>query len=397
MFLLFTTIGWFAIVAGLLFRAVQQFRGYDSIRAEKRLLEDLPSLTVIVPARNEAERIGDCLEGLLGQDYPSEQLTMIVVDDKSTDGTSVVVREAAGSNHRLELVVGEPLPEGWMGKPHACWQGARTSRGEWLCFVDADTRAAPALLRTAVVTARQRELDMLSLEPYQVLGSFWERLVIPCGFFLMAFFQDLRRVNDPRQPDAVANGQFILIRREVYQSVGGHAAVRREITEDTALARLVKASGGRLAVLGAEDLIRTRMYTGLAPLWEGITKNVIIMAGGIPRTLLVAFSALLLAAASILLPAWTGVALALGDGGALTGAACALAWSASLAMFATHVAGTWHFRIPAWYGLLFPLGYSVGAAIACHSVHKWLRGNVSWKGRVYAPANKNGGVPSAGT
>src|SRR5262249_14423311 len=158
-------------------------------------------------------------------------------------------------------------------KPHACWQGALQENAEWLCFVDADVRAAPDLVRTALAAAVDRHIVMLSLNPRQELGSFWERLIIPAGRGLICCVHDLRPVHRAGWNQIAVNGQVLLIRREVYVSAGGHAAVRGEICEDKALALRVKEAGGQYGLLGAEHLARTRMYTSLETLWEGLAKN----------------------------------------------------------------------------------------------------------------------------
>ena len=282
MFPLVFALTWAGAVASLLARTIMQFRHYRAVHMHDLAPDDAPEVTVIVPARNEARTIGVCVGSLLAQDYPRERMKIVVVDDNSTDGTADAVGavQAGRREKRVDLVHAPPLPSGWTGKSHACWLGVGAAQGEWLCFVDADTVSRPALSTGCNRHGAAQSLDMLSLEPFQVLGTFWERLLIPCGFFLAALVQDLRRINDPAFPDAAANGQFILVRRSVYESIGGHRAVRSEIAEDTALARLLKRSGHRLGLLGAEDFIQTRMYTGLRTLWEGVSKNLVVMAGG---------------------------------------------------------------------------------------------------------------------
>ncbi len=372
-------LAWAGGVAWLLCRAARQFGLYRTLRPAPPGQDDLPDLAVIVPARNEAARIGRCLHGLLAQDYPAARLRIIVVDDNSTDGTAALVARIAAEDARVVLVRGRPLPPGWAGKPHACGQGAEAAGADWLCFLDADTAPRPALLRTAVLAAREGRIDLLSLEPFQELGSFAERLIIPSGMFLIAFTQDPSRVNDPARPDATANGQFLLFRREAYEAVGGFAAVREEICEDKALARAVKRAGFRLALLGAEELVNVRMYTGFRSLAEGLAKNVVDMAGGVGPTLAAAGLALVLGWAPILVPLWVG---------GRRPAALAAALAGSLALLGTHFAGARHFRIPFWYGLLFPLGYTLAAAVALYAVSRRLRGVVVWKGRAYSPAGK---------
>jgi chlorobactene glucosyltransferase len=376
-----------ALVAVALYRAVRQFRHYQSLEPAPSLgAATLPSLAVIVPVRNEERTIGSCLTGLLGQHYPEGRLELIVVDDNSTDHTTAIVRRTAEAS-RVRLLESTSLPQGWAGKPFACWRGALAARAEWLCFVDADTLAEPALMQAAIVCARRRQLDMLSLEPFQELTGFLDRLVIPLGFLAIAATQDLARVNQGETVEATANGQFILFRAESYFAIGGHAAVRGAICEDSALARLVKAAGLQLAVLGAEKMMRTQMYANGAALWEGLSKNVTEIYGGSPRTLIGSAGLLLIGWSAVLLPIWSATAT-IGDPAPLAFAALVLAVAGSLAVFATHIATARHFRIPIWYGLLLPLSCSVGALIAFNAVLCRRRGRIAWKGRVYARAGK---------
>jgi chlorobactene glucosyltransferase len=376
-----------ALVAVSLYRAVVQFRRYQSLEPAPPIDgAALPSLAVIVPVRNEERTIGPCLTGLLGQHYPEDRLQLIVVDDNSTDGTTATIRRIAEEG-RVRLLEAAALPQGWAGKPFACWRGARAARAEWLCFVDADTLAQPALMRAAIVHAQRRRLDMLSLEPFQQLTGFLDRLIIPLGFLAIAATQDLTRVNQGESVEATANGQFILFRAESYFALGGHAAVRDAICEDSALARLVKGAGLQLAVLGAEKMMRTQMYANGADLWEGLSKNVTEIYGGSARTLIGSAGLLLIGWSAVLLPIWSATAT-IGDPAPLAVATLVLAVAGSIAVFATHIATARHFRIPIWYGLLLPLSCSVGALIASNAVLCRRRGRIAWKGRVYATAGK---------
>jgi chlorobactene glucosyltransferase len=390
---------WFCAVVWLIYRAMRQSRCYVSIARE--VMTDnatLPKVSVLIPARNEAGNIARCLTSLLTQDYPLRCVEIIVVDDNSGDDTAGIVRQMSASHPRIKLMEGEALPEGWTGKAYACWQAAVVAEGEWLCFVDADTVGEPELLTSAVQAGRSGPLDMLSLEPFQEMGGFAERLVLSCGFFMIAFFMDLRRTNDPACGDATANGQFILIRRAVYEAVGGHAAVRDSVAEDGALARRVKESGFRLAVLGGETLIRTRMYRCWRELWQGLAKNVVDMTGSAATTVMYALLGLVLGWAAVLVPVWA-VRMVWGpEPVAGPVAAAVAAVLASTALLSLHIAGARHFKIPLWYGLLFPLGYSVVAAIALDSAFRRRFGTVAWKDRSYvSPANSGAAREKAGS
>ena len=375
---------WFGLVAFLLARVIQQSRAHGAAQVAAAAPRGgaAPGVAVIVPARDEAANIGPCLAGLLAQTYPAGRCAVRVVDDGSQDGTAEIVEDAAVADARVELHRAGRLPEGWLGKPYACWQGAlRSGAAEWLCFMDADVRAAPDLLRDAVGAAEAQGFAMLSLRPLQELGSFWERLIVPAGMLMVACAKDLRRVNDPGSPEAEANGQFILIRRDAYFALGGHAAVRGEVCEDTALARRLKGTGLRLGVLAAEHLASTRMYRDLPSLWEGFSKNAVEIMGDTRRTLAVAAAALVVGWAVPLLPVALGIT-AWRHPSDLAAAGFGLALAGSLAVLGIAIGTLRHFRAPAALGLLFPLGTTMAAALAWRSVRLHRAGRVTWKGRM---------------
>lgn len=375
---------WAVLVAILIWRAQRQHGAYE-VLSPTPLVGAAPPLDVVVPARNEAASITLCLGGLAAQDYPEDRLTLTVVDDGSTDGTAALARGMAKGWAGLRVIAAGPLPPGWTGKPHACWQGAAQGNGAWLAFIDADTVPGPFLLSSAVSAAEARGLDFLSLQPRQILLTPSERLVIPAGLCALGFAGDLRRTHDPGDAAAAVNGQFLLIRRAVYDRAGGHAAVRDAFSEDSALAARVKRAGGRVAVLGGAPLIGVRMYRGLRQVWEGLVRSVTDTFGGIGATAFIASAGFVLAWASLLLPA----ALALHFAAApslLGGAALALALAASLALLGLHLAAARYFAIPLGYGLVFPVGYTLAAVIAAASIIARWRGRIAWKGRLYHTA-----------
>ncbi len=382
--LLIPAAAWAFLVAWLLLRAVRQFNAYRVLTvADGAAAGELSAVTLVVPARNEAANIGACAAGLVAQDYPG-RLEIVLVDDDSTDGTGEIAARAFAGRDHYSLRKSAELPPGWTGKSHACWQGARHATGEWLCFLDADTRPAPRLLRTAVSWAEDNGVAMLSLEPEQELGSFWERIILPAGMFMMAFFTtDLRAINDPQSTAAAANGQFILIRRSLYEQIGGHAAVRGEISEDLALARRAKAASHQTLLLGSKGLVSVRMYRGLGEIWEGLSKNVVNQVGSLRQAGATATAGCLFAWTSLALPAVFSIVW-LRQGMANAGAATLLTGLASLSLLFTHIAGARYFGVPAFYGLFFPLGYSMIGAIVFNSIRMYRRGTVRWKGRRYA-------------
>ena len=377
------SILWLALVVWLIARAFGQRNALLALTPFEAS-GNVPTarVVVIVPARDEAHNIAPCLRSLIAQRYPANRLRFIVVDDNSSDDTARIVTGLAAEDARIALVRAPPLPPGWKGKVHACCIGvAAAGEPDWLCFLDADMRAAPALLASALEAARGGALDLLTLAPRQRLETFAERLILPCGLIALGFSQNLLKIQAPESGDAVATGQFMLIKREPYVAVGGFAAVRDEICEDVEMARLLKRRGHRVLMQDGTRLLETRMYTGWTTLWPGFAKNLIVMVGGPARTLRLAGAAVILSWAAVLVPLCAASGCLAGKRSACVALAPALA--ASLAAFGLHIAAAAHFGIPWVYGLIFPLGYTVGAMIALDSVRWRAIGRVRWKGRTY--------------
>jgi glycosyltransferase involved in cell wall biosynthesis len=232
---------------------------------------EAPIVSVIIPARNEEASLGTCLESLVAQ--TGVDFEIIVVDDHSTDRT----REIAGSFPKVRVIEAAPLPSGWTGKNNAVATGARQARGQWLLFTDADTVHALGSLARALSEAEQNNVEMLSYSPEQIAITFWEIATLPVIFAELARQYPPSKVSDPSSPVAAANGQYILVRRDTYDAVGGHAAVAGDILEDVALAHAVKASGRKIRFRYAADAVRTRMYRNFAQLREGWTKNLALL------------------------------------------------------------------------------------------------------------------------
>ncbi|MGA9980724.1 MAG: glycosyltransferase [Candidatus Sulfotelmatobacter sp.] len=226
-----------------------------------------PVVSVIVPARNEEASLGACLQSLVAQ--TGVDFEIIVVDDNSTDRT----REIATSFPNVSVIEAAPLPSGWTGKNNAVVTGARQARGQWLLFTDADTVHLPGSLARALKEARENNADLLSYSPEQTVPTFWEKAVMPVIFADLASRYRPSEVSNPQSPAAAANGQYLLITREAYDAIGGHATVAADLLEDVALARVVKRSGRKLLFRYGGDAVRTRMYRTFAQLREGWTKN----------------------------------------------------------------------------------------------------------------------------
>jgi chlorobactene glucosyltransferase len=364
------------------------------VRMRLRVLEELelppveqlqpaPRVSVIIPARNEQSNIETCLQGLLGQTYPAHTLEIIVVDDHSTDETVAIVRKLKDSHDQIRLIEAGPLPEGWKGKSYACWRGAGQAMGEWLCFMDADVTAMPGLLLSAVRFAQAENLDLLSLLPFQEMLGFWERLLMPIAFLSLLFLMDPRRINDPEARDAIAIGHFILVKRAAYDATGGHQTIRSELLDDVALARRFKGEGYRIRLGSGRKLVRTRMYSDLKTLWQGLTRGATEFAGGVVVTTLTVFSSLLIGWMPVLLPCWVSQMNIEMSALSLRGWAIGTASMGSLIWFGAHVVMWRAQRIPLRYLLLLPLSYTALAVVSLESIYRYLTGRRQWKGRMY--------------
>lgn len=351
-------------------------------------LGDAPLVSVCVPARNEEGNIRACVESILAQTYPHFEL--IVVDDRSTDATLQILSQLAAQDSRMSVVRGSDLPPGWAGKPHALTQAVSAARGDWLCFVDADTLLAPEALSAVYMKTLESNADLFTILTRQVMLTFWERAVLPLVMTALSVGFSPRKVNDPKRKDAIANGQFIFIKRDVYEAVGGHAAIKDSIVEDKDLAVLVKRGGYRLVIADGRQVASTRMYTSLAHMWEGWTKNIYLgLRDEVGLLLLGVFGAFLAFAAAVLLPLWAvaGVFLTVAGSGVEGVAILIEALGVWGILFYYRIQAARGMGISAWYALTTPLGAAVFAAMMLASAWKVLSGRgVTWRGRRYPPA-----------
>ncbi len=346
-----------------------------------------PLVSVCIPARNEENNIRRCVQAVLEQDYPN--LEVIVLDDRSNDATLTLLKDIASRDSRLLPISGSDLPVGWAGKPHALYQAVSVARGEWLCFVDADTFLAPNALSSVFAKALETEADLFTVMTRQILGSFWERTVMPLVMTALSVGFSPRKVNDPQRRDAVANGQFIFIKRSIYDLVGGHERIKDQIVEDKALSELVKWSGHHLVIADGRDVVSTRMYTSLETMWEGWTKNIYLGLRDHPSLLLLgAFGATLALIAALFLPIWPllGLSWYMQGGGwmaLLVIVEALLVWG-YLIWIRAQVAQ--EMGISRGYAFLTPLGAGVFAAMMLTSAWKVVSGQgVTWRGRKYQP------------
>lgn len=339
-----------------------------------------PLLSVIIPARNEALNIERCVRSILATTY--EPLEVIVVDDRSTDGTGGIAEWLAAAPEakgRVRVVHGAEPPTGWFGKQWAIMQGYGVAAGELLLFADADTKHEPELIPRAVAVLRTEHADLVSVIPRQEMESFWERLVQPHVFFaLQSRVGNLRHLNRTRVVwNAIANGQFILTNRPAYEAVGTHEAVKDSVAEDMMLAQRYVRAGRDIFLVYAEEFMSTRMYRSLREIVDGWSKNLALgapmMAPPIP---LVRWLLPYLMWLPVL--AWIGPPLAW------------LIWRqdwlvlATLASLATWVQVYRREHAPLQYALLYPIGASMVAYIMLRSAWRGER-KVEWRGRVYRP------------
>jgi chlorobactene glucosyltransferase len=348
---------------------------------------DGPLVSIVIPARNERRNIERCVRAALDGVY--RDVEVLVVDDQSTDGTRDVARALAASDARVRAIDNPDLPDGWFGKPWACATGAREARGDIICFTDADARHGPGLVARAVREMRASQLDMLSVAGRQELGTFWERVIQPQVFWMIASrYGGTDSVNRSRRvQDKIANGQCIFVGRDAYESIGGHGAVRDQVAEDVALAQRLFAAGKRTSLILGQEELSTRMYTSLGEIIAGWRKNV--FAGGREAMPWGALGQILFPVLLVLTPALTlapPVALALT---AIAGAPHWLALAASVALAAELL--TWGLvyswmGAPIRYAPLFPLGALMFGVIAVQAIARGSR--VEWKGRAYVTTSR---------
>ncbi len=348
-----------------------------------------PMVSIIVPARNEECNIRRCVESLLEQDYDNYEV--IVVDDGSTDGTSRILDELIAShsqgNRLYVLRLRDELPEGWAGKPHAVQKGAQEAHGEWLLFTDADTYHAPNALRSSLAQAIEEQADMFTIGSTQELPTFWDKVMMPMVYMGISMLYPPKLVNDPLSKVAVANGQYILIRREVYDAIGGYARpeLRDTLVEDRDLARVVKQQGYKLRFVDGSDLVSVHMYHGLKETWRGWRKNAYLgNRGGIGFFVLQLIGLPMISVVPFLLPLLAHLTRKRREGSiGLTEAQAATA----LELTSLLAYRTWlnkHLRVLWYYALLHPLAGVIFEGILAQSFWKVLTGSgVDWRGRQY--------------
>ena len=350
--------------------------------------EELIELTVIVPARNEEDCLGDCLKSLVSQSENIFELgkdwDLIVVDDGSTDRTAAIARGFAG----VTVIAAEKLEAGqlgrmWTGKNNAVWTAARRARGRWLLFTDADTIHEPGGLRHAMHEAERYKVGVLSYSPRQIVKGFAQRSLMPLVFCELALAYPPAKVSDPAQRIAAANGQFLLVEREAYRKLGGHASVAGEVLEDVALAVLAKRRRVGLRFRYADDIVAARMYRTTAAMVEGWTKNLkLLFNNALMLAIFRALDIFLLFGLPVLaFELWNARLGAHGLEWLGAGWILALLWLRTLFRFYRRVAKS---NFPFIDCAISPLGLLLFVVLLYRSwfQHRILK-RVSWKGREY--------------
>jgi hypothetical protein len=239
-------------------------------------------ISAIVPARNEEASIEVCARSLARQPEIAE---ILVVNDQSTDRTAEIVRGLMGEIRKLRLIEAGDIPGGWLGKNHAVWEGAKQATGEWLLFTDADAELLEGATARALRVAREFKAALVSFSPEQVTESWYEKALIPFVYCQLSKYFSYDGVNDAKSEAAAANGQFLMIWRDTYKAIGGHASVSAEMLEDVALARRVKAAQYWIWFGSGAGAVRVRMYRSFAAMWQGWKKNLYLLIGGTPTAL----------------------------------------------------------------------------------------------------------------
>lgn len=360
-----------------------RFRNSTSLADESGVAPiDPPLVSIVIPARNEERNIERCVRSALTSTYP--RLEVIVVDDQSSDATGDIARSIATDDSRVRVIENEPLPNGWFGKQWACDTGARASTGEIILFADADTTHSSDLVTRSVNTIVRRDADLFSVAGKQELGSFWEKLVQPQVFGMLAIrYGGTESVSRSRfATSKIANGQCMFVRRAAYEELGGHALVKSHVADDMMMAQRFFARGKNVVLAEGFAQLSTRMYTSLGELVRGWGKNV--YAGGIdsvpggwlgrlfyPFMLLSAPLSGVVPALILLASMFVSVPQPLVIWAAITQVVL-LAWW-------TYV--YWRAGESPLYALITPLGAAVVLYIFMRAI---LRGRrVAWKGREY--------------
>jgi chlorobactene glucosyltransferase len=345
--------------------------------------EQLPFISVLVPARNEETKIKSCLNSILCQNYPRYEV--IVLDDNSTDGTGNTIREIKTDNQKLKVLQGSEIPEGWIGKQYACFQLSKEAKGDWLLFTDADTIHRENALRSAVTIALNRKADLLSLIPYQIMKTFSEKLIIPIFHFTTLTFLPFYFLENSYNPKfTIGIGQFMLFKRKAFEKIGGYESIKNDMVDDVWIARKIKEYKLRLIVADGKNILNCRMYESFRDIWEGFSKNIY---SGLGYNIFLAFIIILLYLILFIFPfIFLICTVVLKEFYEIN---MVLICSQVVLNYLMRFSLNFKFRLNIISDLLHPVGILMIVLIAFNSVRIAVFGQGPvWKGRTYSFKNK---------
>ncbi len=260
---IFTIVQFLVVAANIIFEP----------KLPKRRINYENLVSVLIPARNEEKNIVNILNDLLHQDY--RNIEVIVFNDQSNDRTAEIVMEYATTDHRIKLINSDSLPNGWLGKNHACYSLAKHANGDYLLFLDADVRISNDIVINAISFAEHYKLGLLSIFPKQIIKTLGEKVTVPMMNYILLSLLPLILVRKSKFPSfAAANGQFMLFNSAIYKSISPHERMKNNKVEDIAIAQFFKKKNIRIACLVGDDTIQCRMYNGFKDAVNGFSKNV---------------------------------------------------------------------------------------------------------------------------
>ena len=383
----FLTLGLVLWLAGLLWNLYNAKGVVTLTGAMDFPLSDHPSISILIPARNEADILIFSLPRFLEQDYDNYEV--ILVDDASIDGTAAVVQQFSSRYpDRFRVIRVDELPPDWVGKSHALHRAFQAARGEWVLATDADILFHPKALRAGLWLAREQRADLVSIFSFVDCVSFWEKLLLPGFSLMLATLFPFRKINDAASSVAVASGGFILMRRKVWADLGGYEAIRSEMIDDLNTARIVKHSGHRVFAAITKDLLSTRMYLGFQEIWEGLRKNAFAGNHYSVLKLLAGVSGICLTNLLPMVSFFYSAALLPKTGGGERSWPLIAVFVLSCAQYCLavimHLPVVLYYRIGIGYAFLAPFASIVYACISLDSMIRTMLGKgVSWKLRQY--------------
>jgi chlorobactene glucosyltransferase len=370
------------VATGLILFAFNIFLNLRTLKKpdkKSKVPDTIPLISIMVPARNEEINIAACINSLRNQDYPNFEI--LVLDDSSTDGTASIVKKLANEDRRIRLLSGQQLPEGWAGKPYACYQLAMEAKGDWFLFVDADTVHEPYMLRSVLDISLNSGAAMLSGFPRQTANSLPQKIAIPVLYFIIISWFPLWWLHgSEKQRPSLAIGQFLLFPREEYWRIDGHKAVCNKIMEDVWLSLAITAKGGKHIAIDLSPVVSCNMYHTAADMWEGFVKWM--------------YSVATISSAALLALITAGVIFYLGPFYWLWNEFFATvapnAWrSIIIFQVAIIVVSRWfvdsRFKEPLVSTILHPVGFSyLVSAVLYGFVNKLMGKGINWKNSLYS-------------